>query len=310
MKKWEQKLKELKNKYNKMFYVQQFLTFPKEWLLYDSEKYYKFIETDNSVNHREIMDDEIVIDIDIDVTTISKKEAKENTSLLAEKIYNKLIMNDFSFECFDSGGNGWHFHLYFPELMNVKNKDERNLIKKEFQRWLGWGNLEDKDNTPHVCTVTKTLIQLEYSKHRKGGTKTYKKEWSNNTLNTNKIPSIVYEHKALTEENRRKLVEKYKNQEEPFWVKIFESPFCAIKKDGRDRVCFILTAWYCRKYGVKEATKRIYEWNKKILNNYHSKTTLNAKLKTCAKSNKIPYNYAIELLEDLGYDIEQHKVKK
>ena len=84
-----------------------------------------------------------------------------------------------------------------------------------------------------------------------------------------------------------------------------QKPNFLSKNDGRDRAAFCLAAYYCRTFGPEEAEKRLLKWNKNILDNYHNDKLLQAKIKTVAKSGRLPYRYAVDLLVDLGYEIEK-----
>ena len=302
---WYKKLLSIKEKYGRLFYVQRFLDFPQEWILFDSEKFYQFINEYQTVNHREIMEDEIVVDIDVDSETLPKEQVKEKARIVLMEIREKAIHNNFSFEWYDSGGDGFHLHFIFPELLRIPNKEVRDRLKLHFLRWLGWGYLQHKDDEAHVCTVNKTLIQIEGARHRKGGIKRIDTKLSNVILGENKIPQFIYDRYEEEEKEWKIFMEKRKEEPQTFLVKIFESPNFLSKNDGRDRAAFCLAAYYCRTFGPEEAEKRLLKWNKNILDNYHNDKLLQAKIKTVAKSGRLPYRYAVDLLVDLGYEIEK-----
>jgi len=301
---WKKRLEEIKIKYNRDFYVQKFLKFPHEWLVYGSEQYNDFIKKEKTVNHREIMNDEIVVDLDIDKEHITRQQARERIKEAALSIQKKLTRYNLSFEFWYSGGDGIHIHIYFPELLTLQ-KDKADDIKKEFLKWIGYDYLNSGEDQAHVCIVNKTLIQIEYAVHRKGGTKTLDKSLSNITNNVNKIPQIVFEKVNKKQEKMIQLYESKKGEKEPFWVKIFEKGFPKLEHDGGYMAAFCLYSYYCRIMTHDEADKKIIEWNK---NNKYIKGLTNKdilkRLASAKKSNRIPYKRAIELLEELGYNIK------
>ena len=306
---WKKRLEEIKNKYGRDFYVQKFLKFPHEWLIYGSEHYNEFIKKEKTVNHREIMNDEIVVDLDIDKKNITRQQAREKIKEAALSIQTKLVRYGFSFEFWYSGGDGIHIQIYFPELIPME-KEKRDDIKKEFLKWIGYNYLNSSEDKAHVCVVNKTLIQIEHAVHRKGGIKTLDKSLSNNLNIINKIPKIIYDKAEKKHEEMKQLYNAKKDEKEPFWVKIFESGFAKLEQDGGYLSSWCLFSYYCRTMPHDEAEKKIIQWNKN--NKYVKGITTKEWLKRLAsakKSNKIPYKRAVELLEELGYDLKQ-EVKK
>ncbi len=75
-------------------------------------------------NLRELWQDELVLDYD------NQKFNGNCTSKVSEVIL-ALYTEKFSFTCWETHSNGYHFHLEFPEMLNL-NEEERKETRRYF----------------------------------------------------------------------------------------------------------------------------------------------------------------------------------
>ena len=168
--------------------VQSFLKVPKQWVaLKDFDKLKRYLKKNESVNHRTIQKDEVVIDVDSD----NKTYGRIHLSVL-ERVWNNF---NYRRSQWDSGGNGYHTHYEFKQLNLIAEEDlaevkkqlimhlcgnfmymYRNKNTKQYQfskikKQLTTLQKENLELCSHICLVDKKLIQIEWAPHRKGGQK-------------------------------------------------------------------------------------------------------------------------------------------
>jgi len=133
-------------KTNNIIELKETKTIPKDTLL-------------STVNQRQIMPFEILFDIDIEKNTMSKIDLYNN---IVMKIVTKLEDDNIYCMVYDSGGKGYHIHVFIKELMYYKYED-RTLFREVFMEYYG------KDFRQYIdfqkCSENVT-IQLENTKHR------------------------------------------------------------------------------------------------------------------------------------------------
>jgi len=255
------------------FKVQRFMTFPLPWVNYGTQDYYDYIKEYGFVNHRQIFDNEIVIDVDADV--------KEDGIAHALMVRNKLIKNEniSSFEQHISGGTGEHFHLFFKDLKDkYPDKSMRNRIKyKIIEFLLGKRLLRPTKLKSHICLFNKQLIQIEGTKHRKGGIKvlTFRQKGLNNV--TKAMQTYINNFKEKEEER----IEKIKYLPRPTSLncihfllgkKINNLLFNDIQ-DGLYRASFLLAAYYIRQgKNLKEIDEIMHTWYDNIPEEWKKKS--------------------------------------
>lgn len=290
----EQWLEYYYNKYKIHFRVQTWYSKPNVWTNYKSKEYVDYVETYGLPNHREIFPDEVVLDIDV--------EEKDNVLLsnCLNNISKNLLDNEMDYTLWESGGDGFHFHLFFSELLNY-NKFQRTIIKKEIKKFLGKGWI--RHNNVHVCMGNPVLIQLETAKHRKGG---IKKFIYRSIFNDNKIPKEVL--KKFNEKKDYYFNKKFVQKEgvTPKEILFLEQEDFANVKDGRNRALFVLAAYYSKFMDDEKLFKKLKEWNKYSLNNYLSDRQIRATIKSIKREGVplFPYRYLNDLLEELGFNID------
>jgi len=120
-------LEKLEKKYGKFKVAYQYHGNKKrfwEHLDYPSPKANGMVE---DITDRHVMDDEIVIETDMNLSKINRSV----TNLML-----KIIQKKFNYKCYFSGGKSYHIHLIFPELMSYKDDRDRMLMKRLFARWI------------------------------------------------------------------------------------------------------------------------------------------------------------------------------
>jgi len=224
----------------------------KQWIDKDNNpffsKWWEYSPGSNSkANARLIFPIEIVIDIDC--------KSKERAKLVSENIKNKLKNKKINFSLWDSGGVGYHFHLFYPELKNF-SLQEREFIKREFLKWIEI----DKGYVDLTTVYKKRLISLECSKHRKGGSK--KLIEYIDCFGVNELPKQVIE-KALSELSKE---ENFKTN--PEIVEFSKSDMKCIQfieegnipntiKDFYRRAAFIYATYMVHKHTKEFILKRL-----------------------------------------------------
>ena len=185
------------------FRVQRFIEFPGQWIEYGSREYEEYIKDNGDVNHREILDDEIVIDVDCE----DIKDGEIHANMVEEKIKEHNLF----FKRYKSGGKGQHFHLIFPELPLFFDKEYLDEIKYLLIEYLFKDLVNPNDLDSHICLFKKKLIQIEGAKHRKGGTK---RIFSYN-IGLNNIPCDFYSFLEIKIARKNVMIHKMSSIPQP-----------------------------------------------------------------------------------------------
>lgn len=293
-----------KYKFNFKVYRHLLSEFPYRWINYNTEEYEKFIKEHGYVNHREVMPDEIIGDIDIDSENITKQKRNKRVNNFLEIIEKRLqILFNCNYELYESGGDGGkHFHTFYPELMEY-NRMERTLIKQEFLKMLGYKYLAKNVEIgyPYLEVSDWTTITLEKSRNRKGGIKKFIR-LNVSRYSDNKLPQAVID-KAMERKERYLNYEFKYDGKKPKEITLLESEDFVNGKDGRKRALFVLTCYYCFiNKDDKEVFAILNEWNKYRLHNYFTTRQLMYHVNYYRKRNykAPPIRYARDLLEEIG----------
>lgn len=238
--------------------VQLFQHRPFKWVNYESEEYHEFFDDAGCLpNHREKMLDELVIDVD--------GERKDNKKLM-DRLVEKFTDDELTFYGWQSGGEGYHLHLFYPEL-RTKNKRDRLILLRLLKTHITKGVSRPKDLKSHVCGANPKLIQCEKALHRKGG---YKELYSKQELGVNKIPFELYMELQRILSQPVKETWNYFNGDTPSHIKFFlkGENFISIG-DGRYRAMFCIASHYV-KIGLdrEEVYLKLKEWNDYQLRGY------------------------------------------
>lgn len=180
--------------------VQRFIDFPCPWISWDSDDIDDYIETYGEPNHREILSDEVFIDVDSE----NIEEGRKHATLVRDK----LLSHNIKFKEYESGGDGIHFHAIFPEFdwffeNNSFAEDGKYLLIKYL---LGPEVMDPEGIDSHICTTKKKLVQIEFVKHRKGGIK----KLVNENIGLNTIPPDFF---SILEGNIKKKTDMQKRFE-------------------------------------------------------------------------------------------------
>lgn len=286
------------------FRVQLFHGRPNPWTNYTPTEYPR--DTYDFPNHRERFVDELVVDVD---------GKKPDSTTHAYPCFQRFIDNGISCSLWQSGGDGYHIHAFFPELRTLI-PDERSIMIDVMKKTILKGLLRPAGLDSHICGGKPTLYQLETAKHRKGG---YKKlEAINNTGKENKIPAECWKQFNIEKRKSIKERESYNNistNDAPAFIKYFEQERFYNGGDGKKRAAFIMASYY----GIQEPTlnsikQKLRHWNSYTLRNGLDDTTINGTANSVMNYHKnggirMPYKFARNLLEELGrLDIWQQTI--
>lgn len=135
-----------KSRYNK--YGEHTWTKWKKYLDAQSDPWFMY-----NVNHRTILKNEVVIDLD--------KPTIEENMIEAEKVINQLKNKKYSYWAFKTGSKGVHIHLFFKNL-----ERETPYKRKKFKHYFleRYGGDTQKSNE-------RCMIAIEYAFHWKTGNK-------------------------------------------------------------------------------------------------------------------------------------------
>lgn len=296
---WEEWLSFYHNKYGYDFVVQKIADFPYPWINYSTKEYENFIKKEKYVSQREVFYDEIVFDIDMD-DDLPKSLALAEAINIATTLSERLKEKDFSHSVWQSGGKGVHIHMFFPQLFNYNTLDNR-LMKKVFIKKMAVGYIRPRDLSGRVQTQTLVTIQIEESKHRKGGVKKMLWDFKTSTPNTlNEEFNNLFIEEVKKNNIIRKVYGSKDKGEKPKIITFLENENFHHYKDGRDRALFILTAYYKQFLNDDELLKKMNDWNKTVLKGYFDDFAVQAKVRSARPC--MPMNYAIELIDELGID--------
>lgn len=283
---------------------------PQPWCDYKNAEWDSYIKEYGFVNNRERFQDEIIFDIDVDSDTLPNSEQTLRAKKVTDEIIKRLTEQNYEFTAWQSGGKGYHIHIFFSELSNC-TKSQRDYLKKLFIKKIGPDLLDSSDDKAHICSGKAILIQLEQAVHRKGGRKTIY-TW-NETKEPNKLPNDV-----LRAYESRKIEFKKHNSinlfvDAPKAIKFLEEEDFAKVKDGRARALFVLACYYSHFMTPEQLVKHLEKWNYYQLRNYFPRMKIKAAVKSVFKRDPrtqplFPYNYLKDLLEELGTPIEYDDV--
>lgn len=284
------------DKYKINFRVQVFKKEPRPWFNYKADGYETYCAKYGQPNHREVLPTEIVLDVDYHSKDATKEKHKEIMTRTVEEIASNLDNLKLSYSLWQSGGSGYHFHLFFEELTNYP-KYERDELKRLLLRKLGYGFLTEKEDKAHVHLPIMIQIEEEYS--RKGGKKKVIKSVDSGE---NKIPKDIFIKFDIDKAMSAFLATKTPvSNGEPKSIKFFLSNDF-VNSDGKKRALFVLASWYKGEGLSPELCyQKLYEWNNYTLRGYlaekHIKATVNSVYKNAKLIGK---RYRNELLKELG----------
>lgn len=168
---------------------------------------------DDTPNQRQILPNEIVIDLDYDQD--SHVENIRRNLAFAEQIVERLDQDDITYSMWRSGGKGAHIHVFYKPgcASNIESDGRLQQFKEWFIRRYAPDGLTDLGFVDLDTTGGSTLIQAEHSEHRKGtGTK------------------LKRRGKHLVENDLTTLVEEFYSETRPVQL----DPPVQHKKDGGD----------------------------------------------------------------------------
>ena len=182
--------------------LQTWVEYPGTWINYfDDLISYETLNGD--INYREILNNEIVIDIDADYVDVAPKHA----DLVQQDLYKKRMY----YSRWLSGGNGIHFHLFFDpkEMVPLVKKYGYTTVKETFLHYLiSSENINPKGLDSHICFGHNRLICLEYSRHKKGKDKTLIKDAGSKMFN--RVPQILIDRLKKSKEQFDKGSKRFK----------------------------------------------------------------------------------------------------
>jgi len=286
-------------KYKQPFRIQTFRKEPRKWINYKGEEDEDFVYYSSAwgtPNHREPLPAEIVMDIDYHVPNITKEKEERafKTTLMA--IEEKLKELNLTYSLWHSGGNGYHFHLFFNELAKYP-RFQRTELKRFLLRHMAYGYLTFHEDKAKVDSPV--MITIENAFSRKGKKKKLIRFVNNGD---NKIPQEVM-IKYDVNKNLEKYVTKptYSFNGEPKSIKFFLSSSIN-SKDGKKRACFVLASWFAQQGLTRnEIFSKLYEWNEYTMRGYLPEKTIRTTISGVLKSkSRVSSRYRNQLLDDIG----------
>lgn len=287
------------------FRVQLFLGRPNPWENYTPTNYPR--DAYDFPNHRERFVDELVVDVD---------GKRPDSTTHAYPCFQRFVDNRISCSLWQSGGDGYHIHAFFPELRTL-SPDDRKIMLEVMKKTILKGLLRPPELDSHICGGKPTLYQIECGKHRKGGYKTLEAiNW--NEL-PNKIPAECWKQYNIEKKKTQKEREAYNKVKDsgnkPAFIKYFEEERFYNGGDGKKRAAFILASYY----GIEEPTlisikQKLRHWNSYTLRGALQENVIEGTANSVMNYHKnggimMPYNYAKTLLEELGrMDIWQQTI--
>jgi len=284
-----------------------------KYIIYPSDEYDEWsggYSEDYEAEHREIFPDEIIIETDMQ----SKIENKKYSIRLCKR----LRLNGFSYNKYDSGNKSKHIQLFFPQLKRVYSSDKRKKIKELFVRWLvgckrnypscNYCNGSKRGDEMIDCEVVtknidmqlfgKHMIRMEYSIHPKTlRLKTLEEEYDTGEDNILPKKTVKQFNKSFKHINYSKSHDN-KNVSDMMCIHYFlNKPI----DDCRARVCFTVTNNLIKSKSAQEVKDILFNWNKKILNEYLTIQQIDNNIKGALRSKQHPgCNYNKGLLRELG----------
>jgi len=284
------------NKYGR-FRVQLFIGRPTPWVNYTPTDFPK--DTYDFPNHRERFVDELVVDVD---------GKKPDSTTHAYPCFRRFADANISCSLWESGGDGYHIHAFFPELKTL-TPDNRKIMLEVMKKTILKGLIRPPGLDSHICGSNPSLYQLETAKHRKGGYKNLLA--TNKTGKPNRIPAECWKQYHITRKKEEKERENFKNIKEtigdkPYFIEYFEQERFYNGGDGKKRAAFIMASYY----GLQDPKpimikQKLRAWNSYTLRNALTEQEINGITNSVIKYHngsgiRMPYNYAKELLKELG----------
>lgn len=308
---WKDTLEFFYEKYNEKFPVQLLNHKPSKWVIYRTKEYEKLIDERLYVNQRQRMIDEIVFDIDVDPMNFLKWDffgkGPKIATKVAYQISDKLCRDNIPHYFHLTGGSGGHLHAFIDDLKLMKNKLDRQNLKKRLIRHYAYGFItKTKDRPFHVCNNGSSdglLIALENSRSRKGRLKTlvFSRDEScfkeSSRLN-HKVWKDFKKHKADLKNYKP---QEFKSNGEPSCIKYLLYEDFRNLNEGRMRALFILVTYFKYKgLSDEDIFFKIKDWHHLTLNSYYKIT--DSTIRSTIRSNKGLYMcpYIKGLLEELN----------
>lgn len=287
-------------KYKLPFRIQRFRCTPFKWINYKGKEDDDFREYKLNYgypNHREPLPCEIVMDIDYHVKNVDKDKEKEAFKITLKAIKQKLTDLHLSYSLWKSGGNGYHFHLFFDELKEHA-KFDRTELKHAIVKHIAYGFLTFHKDRAMVDTPVMITVENQFS--RKGKKKVLKEQVDNGN---NQIPlDILIKYKVNKDLSKYiKRPTHFSSNGEPNSIKFFLSNDC-LNKDGKKRALFILTSWYAQQNNDADVIyHKLYEWNEYTLRGYLTERNIRSTVNSVLKSkSRVTSRYRNRLLTEIG----------
>ncbi len=232
-----------------------------KWLKFQSKEYKAFYEDQNieAPHHREILPNEVVIDIDTTNKEILSETIKEITRRLQESKINYSLWH--------TGGKGVHYHTYWKNL-DKHTTEDRKTIKELIIKHLCYGLITKARIDMQLCSTH--MIRAEHGEHE--ATHFYKEFLeANNELEPNTIPKgVLNKHTEILEQRRQwKPATKTVNGTTPNCVRFFLSDDFVACKDGRKNAMFALASWFKQQGKTdKETYELLTTWSHYKLHDY------------------------------------------
>lgn len=228
---------------------------------------------------------------------------KENKSFETEK--TNLDKLELKYKIFDSGGKGIHIHFFISELKNYDSSIRPYIKRFIFEQIAGKKAVDDKKLDPKKSD-NRTIIGLEFSKHRTGNQKTLLFQNDTRWYPDNKLWSEVLEYiKTLPEKFEGSIISDIK----PTIVFQDKKPCEAIqklidngvKKNHRNYGAMLITN-QLRDYCGKDE-KEIWEVIKKYNEKCEEPKTESRIRRDFAEQYKRKYGINCNTLKEKGYCI-------
>jgi len=243
------------------FKVQRFIDFPCPWISYNSPDYENYVATYGDPNHREILPDEIVIDVDAENTKHGK--------IHADIVQERLDAKGFNYKRYVSGGDGEHFHLIFSSLDLIFPNMNIEDVKYGLIEFMLEGLINPEDLDSHICLFKKKLIQIEDAPHRKGK----KKLLRSRRKGINIIPDEFFTFYAYKLSQREAITSRISSIKQPdnlnciryfYGENINGENYFDLKRINY-RTLFSIASYYHNKYkNTKEVKEKVMEWYNSI----------------------------------------------
>ena len=258
-----------------------------------------FIEND-SITDRQIFQDEIVFETDMNMRKMNYGEAR--------RIAKKLRDNGIAYKMWFSGGKSYHIHMIFPELNFITDDYHRKLLKEQFLKWLY--DFDEKEIINHKVDLALTgnhMIKLEYGWHHTAGRiKTLKEDHV--VDGGNHIPQVVWNKWTDMKRDYTPIKDmNFKYDEVPAWVNYFlKNRFT----DCTQRIAYAMYFTLRRTPMKKQAEQLIFNWSQAQPKKMH-KSSLRSMFKS-KKTYTITNKYVNQLLKEVkqnGYKVDSFNSK-